>query len=89
MSKKHLALALKFGVSGALFWYLLRYKVDLGAAKARLIEVEIEMIFLAVGILLVQAAPTHREVGKKKIREARKARKTICNGYPLVASLVH
>ena len=56
MSKKHLVLALKFGVSGVLFWYLLRYKVDLGAAKARLIEVEIDMVFLAVGILLVQAA---------------------------------
>ena len=56
MSKKQLALALKFGVSGVLIWYLLRYKVDLDAAKARLLEVDLDMVLLAAAILLVQAA---------------------------------
>ena len=56
MSKKQLAQALKFGVSGVLIWYLLSYKVDLDAAKARLIEVELDMVFLAAALLLVQAA---------------------------------
>ena len=56
MSKKQLALVLKFGVSGVLIWYLLRYKVDLGAAKARLLEVEFDMVLLAAAILVVQAA---------------------------------
>ena len=54
-NKKRLALALKFAVSGVLIWYLLRYKVDLEAAKARLLEVEIDMVLLAAAILLVQA----------------------------------
>jgi len=56
MSKKQLALALKFGVSGVLIWYLLRYKVDLEATKARLLEVDLDMVLLAAAILLVQAA---------------------------------
>jgi glycosyltransferase 2 family protein len=56
MSKKQLALILKFGVSAVLIWYLLSYKVDLDAAKARLLEVDFNMVLLAVGLLLIQAA---------------------------------
>ncbi len=56
MSKKQLALILKFGVSAVLIWYLLSYKVDLDAAKARLLEVDFNMVLLAVSLLLIQAA---------------------------------
>ena len=56
MSKKQLALILKFGVSAVLIWYLLSYKVDLDAAKARMLEVDFNMVLLAVSLLLIQAA---------------------------------
>ncbi|MDP6788228.1 MAG: lysylphosphatidylglycerol synthase transmembrane domain-containing protein [Rhodospirillales bacterium] len=56
MSKKQLALVLKFGVSAVLIWYLLSYKVDLDAAKARLLEVDFNMVLVAAALLLLQAA---------------------------------
>ena len=53
MLKKWFSLALKFAVSGVLIWFLLS-KVDIGAAKERLLEVAPEMVLLAVAVLLVQ-----------------------------------
>ncbi len=53
MSKKSLALALKFLVSGLLIWFLLT-KVDLDAAKARVAEIDPAMLAAAVAVILVQ-----------------------------------
>jgi uncharacterized protein (TIRG00374 family) len=53
MSKKTLLLALKFLVSGLLIWFLLS-KIDLGAAKARIVDVDPWLFVAAVGVILVQ-----------------------------------
>ncbi|MFQ5765649.1 MAG: lysylphosphatidylglycerol synthase transmembrane domain-containing protein [Rhodospirillales bacterium] len=53
MSKKWLALALKFLVSGLLIWVLFA-NIDLGEAKARLLQADPRMLALAVGVLVVQ-----------------------------------
>ena len=53
MSKKWLALALKFLVSGFLIWFLLS-NIDLGAAKVRLLEVDPAMLAGAALVFFVQ-----------------------------------
>ena len=53
MSKKWLALALKFLVSGFLIWFLLS-NIDLGAAKDRLLEVDPAMLAFALLVFFVQ-----------------------------------
>jgi len=53
MSKKWLALALKFMVSGFLIWFLMT-KIDLGEAKERLADVDLSLVAAAVGIILFQ-----------------------------------
>ncbi|MCH7863922.1 MAG: flippase-like domain-containing protein [Proteobacteria bacterium] len=53
MSKKWLALALKFLVSGFLIWFLLS-NIDLGAAKDRLLEVDPAMLGAGMLVLFVQ-----------------------------------
>jgi len=55
MSKKSLALALKFLVSGLLIWFLVS-KIDVAAAKARIVEIDAAMLFAAIGVILVQMA---------------------------------
>ena len=55
MSKKSLALALKFLVSGLLIWFLVS-KVDLAAAKARIVEIDPTMLAAAIVVVLVQLA---------------------------------
>ncbi|HEX9703496.1 MAG TPA: lysylphosphatidylglycerol synthase transmembrane domain-containing protein [Rhodospirillales bacterium] len=53
MSKKSLALALKFVVSGFLIWFLLS-KIDLDAAKTRLAGIDVGLLTAAVAVILVQ-----------------------------------
>ena len=53
MSKKWLALALKFLVSGFLIWFLLS-NIDLGQAMARAAEADPKMLLAAVLVILVQ-----------------------------------
>ena len=53
MSKKWLALALKFMVSGFLIWFLMT-KIDLGEAKERLVDVDPSLLAAAVGVILFQ-----------------------------------
>lgn len=53
MSKKWLALALKFMVSGVLIWFLIS-KIDLGEAKERLAGVDFSMLAWAVLVILFQ-----------------------------------
>lgn len=53
MSKKWLALALKFLVSGFLIWFLLS-NIDLGSAMARAAEADPKMLLAAMLVLLVQ-----------------------------------
>ncbi len=53
MSKKWLALALKFLVSGFLIWFLMR-NIDLGAAGERLADVSLGTLVAAGAVLLVQ-----------------------------------
>ena len=53
MSKKWLALALKFLVSGFLIWFLLS-NIDLGAAKVRLLEIDPAMLAGAALVFFVQ-----------------------------------
>jgi len=53
MSKKWLALALKFLVSGFLIWFLTR-QIDFGDAGRRLADLDPVMLALAFGILFVQ-----------------------------------
>ncbi|MEQ8193562.1 MAG: lysylphosphatidylglycerol synthase transmembrane domain-containing protein [Rhodospirillales bacterium] len=53
MWKKWLALALKILVSGALIWFLVG-KVDLAAAKERILKVAPEMLALATVLIAVQ-----------------------------------
>lgn len=55
MSKKTLFLALKFLVSGLLIWFLLS-KIDLGAAKARIVGVDPWLFLAALGVIFVQLA---------------------------------
>lgn len=55
MSKKSLALALKFVVSGLLIWFLVS-KIDLAAAKGRIVEIDPVMLVAAIGVVLVQLA---------------------------------
>ena len=53
MSKKWLALTLKFLVSGFLIWFLLS-NIDLGAAMARAAQVDLKMLIAAMLVLGVQ-----------------------------------
>ncbi len=53
MSKKWLALTLKFMVSGFLIWFLIT-KIDLGEAQERLTGVDPSMLVAAVGVILFQ-----------------------------------
>ncbi len=53
MSKKWLALTLKFLVSGFLIWFLIS-KIDLGEAKDRLAGVDVSMLAAAMIVLLFQ-----------------------------------
>jgi len=53
MSKKWLAIALKFLVSGGLIWFIMK-GIDLEAAIVRLREVDPLMLVLAIGIMGVQ-----------------------------------
>ena len=52
MSKKWLALALKFLVSGFLIWFLLS-NIDLGQAMARAAEADPKMLLAALLVNLV------------------------------------
>lgn len=47
MSKKHIALALKFLVSGGLIWWLVD-GIDLGAARDRILDADLNLIGLAL-----------------------------------------
>ena len=53
MSKKWLALVLKFLVSGFLIWFLIS-KIDLGEAKDRLVDADPSMLAAAVLVILFQ-----------------------------------
>ncbi|MDA1088912.1 MAG: lysylphosphatidylglycerol synthase transmembrane domain-containing protein [Proteobacteria bacterium] len=53
MSKKLLALALKFLVSGFLIWFLIS-KIDLGEAKERLLDADPLMLAAALLVILIQ-----------------------------------
>ncbi len=53
MSKKTIAVALKFGVSGALIWFLFT-KIDLDAAFLRVQEAKIGYLAMAVAVFLLQ-----------------------------------
>ncbi len=53
MSKKWLALTLKFLVSGFLIWFLIS-KIDLGEARERLADVDPSMLAAALAVILFQ-----------------------------------
>lgn len=53
MSKKHIALVLKFIVSGGLIWWLID-GVDLGAAKERIFNADLDFLGLAVLVSIAQ-----------------------------------
>jgi glycosyltransferase 2 family protein len=55
MSKKHIALVLKFMVSGGLIWMLVD-GVDLGAARDRILSADIKLLGLVLVVSLVQVA---------------------------------
>ena len=53
MSKKHIALALKFLVSGGLIWMLVD-GIDLGAARDKILDADLTLLGLAVLVSVVQ-----------------------------------
>jgi uncharacterized membrane protein YbhN (UPF0104 family) len=54
MSKKTIAVALKFGVSGALIWFLFTTKINLDATIVRVEEAKTGYLALAVAVFLFQ-----------------------------------
>lgn len=53
MTKSHIALVLKFLVSGGLIWMLLR-GVDLGAARDRIIGADLQLLFYVLLVMMLQ-----------------------------------
>jgi uncharacterized membrane protein YbhN (UPF0104 family) len=53
MSRKHIVLALKFVVSGGLIWFLID-GIDLGAASARILDVDLQVLAMVLGLSVLQ-----------------------------------